>query len=96
MLGRSPTPLLRLLWMKRQLLSLHPLNQFPDPIKQRLIREPEHQETIVLCSRPIAKLGSYSCPVTFSMLQTATGFLMRQGLFAKTISLPSSEDHCSP
>jgi hypothetical protein len=34
--------------MKRQLLSLHPLNQFLDPINRWLICEPGRQETIVL------------------------------------------------
>jgi hypothetical protein len=34
--------------MKRQLLSLHPLNQSPDPINSWLIYEPGRQETMVL------------------------------------------------
>jgi hypothetical protein len=46
--GRSPTASLRLLWMKRQLLSLHPLNQSLDPINRWLICEPGRQETMVL------------------------------------------------
>jgi hypothetical protein len=34
--------------MKRQLLSLHPLNQFLDPINRWLICKPGRQETMVL------------------------------------------------
>jgi hypothetical protein len=45
---RRSAALLRLLWMKRQLLSLHPLNQFLDPINRWLIRDAGRQETIVL------------------------------------------------
>jgi hypothetical protein len=34
--------------MKRQLLSLHPLNQFLDPINRWLIRDARRQETMML------------------------------------------------
>jgi hypothetical protein len=34
------------------------------------------------------------CPATFSMLQTATGFLIRQALFATTMSPQSSGRRC--
>jgi hypothetical protein len=48
MLGRSPTQLLRLLWMKRQLLSQHPLNQFLDPINHLLIRDEGRRVPVML------------------------------------------------
>jgi hypothetical protein len=48
MLGRSPTQLLRLLWMKRQLLSQHPLNQFLDPINHLLIRDEGRHVPVML------------------------------------------------
>jgi hypothetical protein len=40
--------LLRLLWVKRELLSLHPLNQFLNPIKQWLIGDAGRHDTVMV------------------------------------------------
>jgi hypothetical protein len=40
--------LLRLFRVKQQLLSLHPLNQLFDPIKDWLICDPRRQQTVML------------------------------------------------
>jgi hypothetical protein len=47
---RPPTEaaLLRLLRVKRCLLSLHPLNQIFDPVKDWLICDPRRQQTVML------------------------------------------------